>query len=261
VAYRVLNTEEPNRADAAALLLVALGCFAAAVPEVVYLRDVFAGGADYRMNTVFKFYYQAWVLLGIAAAYGAYRSWSVLRTITSSSWSWAALGLMALLTMGAGIYTTWIPQAGINVSKPATLNAAAWITASDPGDARAMSWLQRTASPQQVVLEAIGDDYQTNGTIISTFTGLPTVMGWGGHEGQWRPNDAEVTQRIKDVKTLYSTTSVTLARHLLQKYNVKYVLVGEAEAAKYGEHSPGLRKFHSFMRVAYSTPGAVLYTG
>jgi YYY domain-containing protein len=260
VAYRVLNTEEPNRADAAALLLVAVGCFAAAVPELIYLRDVFAGGADYRMNTVFKFYFQAWVLLGIAGAYGAYRSWTVLRTIASSTWSWAALALLALLTVGAAIYTAWVPQAGINASKPASLNAAAWITSSDPGDARVMTWLERTAKPQQVVLETIGDDYQTNGTIISTFTGFPTVMGWGGHEGQWRPNDAEVTQRISDVKTLYTTTNVALARRLLRKYNVKYVLVGEAETAKYGATSAGLTKFRSFMRVAYSTPGATLYT-
>lgn len=257
VAYRVLNTEEPNRADAAALLLFAVGCFAAAVPEVVYLRDVFAGGASYRMNTVFKFYYQAWVLLGLAAAYGAYRSWTVLRAIASASWAWGALAGLGLLTVGAAIYTAWIPQAGINASKPGTLDAAAWITSADPGDARVIAWLQRRGSRQQVVLETIGDDYQTNGTLVSTFTGLPTVMGWGGHEGQWRPNDPEVNQRINDVKTLYTTSSVGLARQLLHKYNVKYVLVGEAEASKY--RGAGLRKFGSFMHVAYSTRGATLY--
>ena len=37
-------------------------------PEFVILRDNF----NSRINTVFKFYYQAWTLWSIAAAYGAY---------------------------------------------------------------------------------------------------------------------------------------------------------------------------------------------
>ena len=40
--------------------LLILGC------EVVYLRDLFAGSL-YRMNTLFKFYYQAWILFSIAS--------------------------------------------------------------------------------------------------------------------------------------------------------------------------------------------------
>src|SRR5690606_29189514 len=41
-----------------ALLLIGLGLFLVLVPEYVYLRDNFGT----RMNMVFKFYYQAWVL-------------------------------------------------------------------------------------------------------------------------------------------------------------------------------------------------------
>ena len=34
-------------------------------PEFFYLRDLFGT----RMNTIFKFYYQAWILFGLSAAY------------------------------------------------------------------------------------------------------------------------------------------------------------------------------------------------
>src|SRR5207248_666639 len=40
----------------------------AAVCEVAYLADFLAGGAAYRMNTVFKLYEQAWPLFAIASA-------------------------------------------------------------------------------------------------------------------------------------------------------------------------------------------------
>jgi uncharacterized membrane protein len=212
------------------------------------------------MNTIFKFYYQAWVLLGLSGAYGIYRGWTVLRVIGARSWAWASLALAALLVAGAGIYTAWIPSASVNAGGPATLNASSWIAASDPGEAGAISWLDAHASPQQVVLEAIGDDYHTNGTLISTFTGLPAVMGWGGHEGQWRPGDPEVQTRIDDVKTMYTTNDSDLARRLLHRYRVKYVVVGEAEKARYGSSTGGLAKFGSFMRIAYSSAGATVYT-
>jgi uncharacterized membrane protein len=168
--------------------------------------------------------------------------------------------LLAVLTLGAGIYTAWIPSASVNAASTPTLDASAWIASSNPGDARAIAWLDRHARPQRVILEAVGDDYQTNGTLISTFTGLPTVMGWGGHESQWRPGDADVTQRVNDVKTLYTTHNIGLARQLLRKYDIRYVLVGEAETAKYGAGSAGLKKFGSFMHIAFSTHGATIYT-
>ena len=46
-----------------ALLLIAAGLVLTLVPEFVYLRDNFGT----RMNTVFKFYYQAWLCSASAA--------------------------------------------------------------------------------------------------------------------------------------------------------------------------------------------------
>ena len=49
-----------------AVLLIAAALVLTLVPEFVYLRDKFGT----RMNTVFKFYYQGWLMLSVASAYG-----------------------------------------------------------------------------------------------------------------------------------------------------------------------------------------------
>ena len=48
-------------------LLVAGGVACLLGPELLYVRDEFDDGPLYRMNTVFKLGYQAWLLLGLAA--------------------------------------------------------------------------------------------------------------------------------------------------------------------------------------------------
>ena len=50
------------------LLLVAMGLVLCLVPEFFYLRDNFGS----KINTIFKFYYQAWIMFSLATAYGIY---------------------------------------------------------------------------------------------------------------------------------------------------------------------------------------------
>src|SRR5829696_917696 len=58
-------------------VLIAGGVACLLGPELVYVRDEFDGGPLFRMNTVFKLDYQAWLLLGLAgiAVAGWWRTW------------------------------------------------------------------------------------------------------------------------------------------------------------------------------------------
>lgn len=60
-------------------LLVTAAAGVVAALEVVYLADNLAGGSAYRMNTVFKFYNQAWVLFVLSGA--GLVAWMVGRTL------------------------------------------------------------------------------------------------------------------------------------------------------------------------------------
>ena len=83
------------------------------------------------------------------------------------------------------------PVAGTYARKDAferapTLDGLGWLRDRAPGDVGAIEWLNDEADGGEVVLESVGDDYSAFGHArISTFTGLPTVLGWPGHELQW----------------------------------------------------------------------------
>ena len=164
-------------------VLLGGGLLCLAIPELVYVRDSFDGGELYRMNTVFKLGYQAWLLLAIVGA--GVLVWSGAWLSRRVRLVWAA-PLLALLVL-AGIYPvagTYARKGGF--SDAPHLDGLRWLERSAPGDPPAIDWLNDHAPHGSVVLEAVGDDYSAFGHArISTFTGLPTVMGWAGHELQW----------------------------------------------------------------------------
>lgn len=261
---RVLGTERPSRPDALALLLVTVACLVLVLTETVYIRDVFDGGDLYRMNSVFKFYYQAWTVLGLAGAYAVFRSRQILCRLVSRTFASFALILMALGLAGGGVYTVLAPQSSPDDGTRG-LDGMAWLQRQYPGDYSAVLWLTAHAPPNAIELESTGDathgsDYNAQVSRISTFTGLRTVMGWPGHEDQWRPGDGNVGQRVADVRTIYTSPNIRPAARLLHQYGVKYVIVGATEHLDFGSASTGLTKFGRFMRVAHQAVGTTIYT-
>ena len=80
-----------------------------------------------------------------------------------------------------------------------------------PEGAAAIAWLRANAPGDAVILEAAGDDYDGRGigaSAVSASTGLATVLGWAGHEQQWRggdpPSYAQIDPRKADIATIYN---------------------------------------------------------
>ncbi|MEJ2707847.1 MAG: DUF2298 domain-containing protein [Anaerolineales bacterium] len=199
--------------------------------EFFYLRDQFG----VRMNTVFKFYYQGWMMLGIAAAYGfwwlLHQAGKALKGMGRSLFAASAL-VLVLAGMVYPLLASYSRAAGFE--REPNLNGASEIAASNPDDWAAILWLRQIASSSSdnlpVILETPGGSYTYAGR-ISAFSGLPTVLGWAGHEAQWRGNYTEQGKREPDIATIYTTTDANLALELLHKWDVRYVIVGETERA------------------------------
>lgn len=209
--------------------LLAMGGLALTlVVEFLYLRD----GFGVRMNTVFKFYFQAWLLMSTASAYGA---WWLFRNSQQVMGAFPALVLKAGMLIGilAGMA---FPVAGIisrteGFSTIPSLDAASELRRDHPDDWAAIDWLlaqwEEGARPP-VLLEAPGKSYTYAGR-ISAFTGYPTVLGWAIHEMQWRGTYAEQARREEGIARVFSAPASPEAQAWLRTWQVEYLVVGEAE--------------------------------
>ena len=237
-----------------ALLLVLAGLLLTFATEFVYIGDSFGT----RMNTVFKFYYQAWVLLGIAAAYGVGRLLERLRREhRPRDLAWA--GCITLLTVAALYYplAAGASKTGLFAGRP-TLDGTAWIDRQS-GEGCALAWLAKEVEGSAVILEAPGDEYNAAHNRVSAWTGLPTVLGWAGHEAQWRGTYDEASRRLPDIAAIYQGVDPAEIDRLLAKYGVEYVYVGPNERQKYSIGPENLAAFDRIMQRVYEQDGVIIY--
>ena len=191
--------------------------------------------------------------------------------IKAQSWwrrIWIGL-LMGLMLVASAVPTLAYWQATNHYSNRQGLNGEAWYSQTMPAEYQAMLWLrdytQQDTARRGIVLEANGMNY-TWAARISTYTGLPTVVGWPFHELQWRGNlpDQTIWEAWLDMNRIYETTDVGKAQELLQKHQVRYVFVGQVENGsrslysdnrEFKNYSPqALAKFALFMTPIYSDP-------
>jgi YYY domain-containing protein len=233
-------------------LLAAVALALLASGEIVYVRDAFVGTASYRFNTVFKTGYQAWFLLTIVAGVGVYWSAQWLGRRLRAAWLVGLVGLVALALVYpvAASYS----RSARFTSSP-TLDGMRWLKRSAPGDAAAIEWLRHSVPGSSTVLEEVGRDFDPEGRgRVSTFSGLPAVMGWAGHEVQWGHDPGS---RLADVQQIYGTRDAKVARRLLGRYRVRYVFVGELERRDYP--AAALAKFSRLGKVAFRSDKTLVY--
>jgi YYY domain-containing protein len=350
-----------DRALAWLYCLIAAAAGLVALCELVYLRDVFAYGANgqvgelFRMNTVFKLYYQAWMLggvacgpalvllLGAARRYaaplfapaqrsavarqadvtlpvvlsrprrvdvqdaaelsetagserqsdGATRGTDIGTTGPEPSHPPAARSIQGrpapvragvLRYLGAGGIVIWMallvalvaaacvyPVLGAaartqNFSLPRGLDGTAFMRTDsvDTDDEQAIAWLNTHVQDDAVVVEAARYDEYSHLGRVSAFTGLPTLLGWGGHELQWRvnwlskPGNANVLgERLDAVNLIYTNPDEATVKQVLRRYSVRYVYVGAAERQTYP--TADLERFASYLPIVYQRASVTIY--
>ncbi len=219
------QSRQAASSDQFAALLFLCGLALTFLVEFVYLRDSFG----VRMNTVFKFYYQAWVMLGCASAYAVWRVVGCAAATHRDALRTVFLFGTALLAVGGLVYPVMASYSRVRgFETEPHLDGTVNIARNHPDDWAAIQWLRANAPGVPVILEAPGRSYDYEGR-ISALTGYPAVLGWALHQGQWRGDYVEQGKREPDIETIYTTTDARRTLELLHKWDVDYVIVGPPE--------------------------------
>lgn len=214
-----------------ALLMAGVALLLVFAPEFIFLDDNFG----WRMNTIFKFYYQAWLLFAIAGAVGITHALANLRRMPVAAVVAApmvALTLFGCVFMVAGAYSR---ASGFTTSP--TFDATAWIADFSPAQRDAAFWLRDNAPADAIIAEAVGSSYQSDQNMISTLSGRPTLLGWEGHERQWRGNQAYgemAAGRSEALEEIYRYGMPDDVLATLDRFGIDYVVYGPTERNKYG---------------------------
>ncbi len=245
-----------------ALLLFALALAIVMGVELVRQKDDLG-----RMNTVFKFYLQAWTLFGVTTAYGL-ATWAPRALSWRPGWRRLAWGVTAVLFVLVMLYPPFAARAKVKdrfsaEASPHGLDGMAYmdnavqiennVDVQLADDKAAMQWLLHNVQGSPVILEAQIPEYRW-GSRFSVYTGLPTVQGWNWHQRQQRSvvPSTEVERRVNQVQEIYDTPDLLRAHSLIDLYGVRYIVVGGLERAYYSPE--GLAKFDALVQQGLLKP-------
>ena len=229
--YRLMKAIRTPDLFAVIMGLCAIGLVA--IPELVYVRDIYENG-NARANTMFKLTYQAYIMFGMTMVYVIFRQLFVNRKKILK-----AVGVigLALLLWTCGYFgksvDSWFGQV-LDPSQYKGLNATAFLETDYAEDVGAIRWLKENIEGSPVVLEANGDSYSEYER-VSAMTGLPTVMGWYVHEWLWRNDVADLNAKADEIETIYTSTNAAEVQMLVEKYDISYIFVGSCEREKYAD--------------------------
>jgi YYY domain-containing protein len=216
-----------------ATALFALGFALLIATEFFYIQDLF----NSRMNTIFKVYYQVWTLFAVATALTVVTLWREVRPrsfVRPAVAAFTAFAVLAGLVYPVVASYQWTDH----FLAWRTLDGRAYLASTAPDELAAIEWLEANATVDDVVLEAAGCSYDVAQGVpnnrASAFSGVPTVIGWGWHERQWRngqPEERQIGPRQEDVRLIFGE----LTADLLDRYGITLLYVGRLE--RYG--TPG----------------------
>ncbi len=259
------------------LALVFTGFLIVVGVELFYLKDHLAGDQMgwWRMNTLFKFYLQVWVMLGVAVGAALPEVWRAVqawRPVWRLLWETAfgllfvAAALFLLLGTPARVIDRFPdrrpPIGTLDGMAFMTVGTYRWPSEDNPielqGDYEAIRWLQENVSGTPVIVEAPVGYYREFGGRVASYAGLPALYN-DQHEREQRYG-WQNARRSRLVDEFFMTTDLTRVMEIVREFHVAYVYIGPLERTIY----PRTAKFDQLvsqgeLAVAYRNQQVTIY--
>ena len=228
-----------------------------------------------RMNTVFKFYLQAWTFLALSSTYYLFHLMPAIAAKWNENWRNAWRVMLGLLLFSVILFPILASADKITdrmtENIPLTIDGMDFMqystyTENDTvmdlfQDYDAIRWVQDNISGTPVIIEGTVTEYKW-GNRFTIYTGLPSVIGWNWHQRQQRAINSSdwVYERINDVNEFYQTDDLDRVKAIIKEYDIEYIIVGQLERAIYDS---GLEKYPeqegSLWNVVYSSGDTQIY--
>ena len=113
------------------------------------------------------------------------------------------------------------------------LDGGSYLEAQNPDEMAAIRWLQKATFGN--IAEAVsptGGSY-TGYARAATLSGLPGVLGWVGHESQWRGGGNAMGNRQADLARLFCSRDPEEILAIIHQYQISYIFLGDLERSTY----------------------------
>lgn len=197
------------------------------IPEFFYVLDIYGR----RMNTVFKLYLQVWMLSAVATTLALLllwkqsKRWRTGQILVATATTAILVGGLAFPVVAG---SQWLESRNPE-HEWRGVDGLAFLEQTDPASYHALMWLWENASEEDVMLAAGGCEWYAAIGRPSAASGVPSIIGWDGHERQWHLGDADIVnqlpERIDAVNSLFSRPT----DEVLDAYDVSLIFIGRTE--------------------------------
>jgi YYY domain-containing protein len=237
----------PGQSRAMQYLLAIVGL---ALSLMLGVEVIVLSGDIGRMNTMFKFYMQVWLMFSVVGGVAfavLWRSLDEWHGALRNAWVMVLVALVTLAALFPLMATRGRALDRFSLEVPTTLDGMAYMNYAVhgeqdeyiplEGDYAMIRWMQENIVGLPTIIEAQSEaNLYKWGSRISIYTGLPSVIGWDWHQTQQRGlfgMPGFVRQRGSNVNAFYNTRDIATAQRILDFYNVEYIVVGALERVYY----------------------------
>lgn len=214
-----------------------------------------------RINTIFKFFNLLYILFAILAF------WSLSKfSIILKSRLWFIVSIPSLLIFNI-LFLSGILQLksflnyrpfGIHSSKG--FHGLEYLSFLNPNDYKTIQWINNNIIGTPLLIERYGDSFDSRGARFSSYTGLPSFLGWTGHVQTRGQLTKDIFSRKNIIDLIYSSNDPMKIHELLLNLKVNFIIVGPFERANYSNAS--LMKFKTYKNLfttLYEYKDSVIY--